>query len=85
VATTVVRTTMDGSADGIDEGTAHEYAAATDAVDAEELALFDAIVVRYESGSDRCTLVPHEGSTTEKLNAWLTADLELVVDLDDAR
>ncbi|RZV12514.1 hypothetical protein BDK88_1425 [Natrinema hispanicum] len=76
---------MDGSTDRIDEGTAHEHAAATDAVDADETVLFDAIVVRYESGSDRCTLVPHEGSTTEKLNAWLTADLEMVVDLDEAR
>nr|WP_241471278.1 hypothetical protein [Natrinema salifodinae] len=79
---------MDGSADGTDEGTAHEYesesATETDGSDPDAV-LFDAIVVRYESGNDRCTLVPHDGSTTEKLNAWLTADLETVVDLDDAR
>ncbi|MGQ3411850.1 DUF7511 domain-containing protein [Natrinema sp. LN54] len=75
---------MDGSADG-DEGIAHEYAAETDEIDPAGSVLFDAIVVRYQSGSDRCTLVPRDGTTEEKLNAWLTADMETVVDLDDAR
>jgi len=76
---------MNGSADGTDETTGDEYATVTDAVDAEDTVLFDAIVVRYESDDDRCTLVPHEGSTAEKLNAWLSVDIETVVDLDDAR
>lgn len=82
MATTLAWTTMNGSGDGIDDGTAHEYAAPTDEADA---VLFDAVVVRYESDDDRCTLVPRDGTTTKKLNAWLTADLEAVVDLDDAR
>jgi len=76
---------MDGTANGADEGIAHEYAAVTDEADPEDGVLFDAIVVRYESDDDRCTLVPCEGSTSEKLNAWLSADLEAVVDLDEAR
>ena len=76
---------MNGSANGTDEGTAHEYAAVTDEADPEDAVLFDAIVVRYESDDDRCTLVPHEGSTAEKLNAWLSVDLETVVDLGDTR
>ncbi|MFD1563730.1 hypothetical protein ACFR99_09240 [Haloarchaeobius amylolyticus] len=76
---------MNGSADGTDEGTAHEYAPVTDEADPEDAVLFDAIVVRYEADDDRCTLVPHDGSTSEKLNAWLSVDLETVVDLDDAR
>ncbi len=76
---------MDGSADGTDEGTAHEYAADTDEDDIENAVLFDAVVVRYECGNDRCTLVPHDATTGETLNAWLSADLETVVDLDDAR
>jgi len=53
--------------------------------DEADAVLFDAVIVRYESDDDRCTLVPCNGTTTEKLNAWLTADLEAVVDLDDAR
>ncbi|SER74413.1 DUF7511 domain-containing protein [Natrinema salaciae] len=76
---------MDGSAHGSDEGTTHEYAADTDESETAGAVLFDAIVVRYRSASDRCTLVPHDGTTEEKLNSWLTADLETVVDLDDAR
>ena len=76
---------MNGSADGTDETAGDEGATVTDVADGEGMALFDAVVVRYESESDRCTLVPHEGSPTEKLNAWLSADLELVVDLDEAR
>lgn len=84
---------MDGSAHGtdegpareIDEGTAHEYAADADGSEPADAVLFDAIVVRYRSGSDRCTLVPHDGTTEEKLNGWLTADLEAVVELDDVR
>ncbi|AFO59220.1 MULTISPECIES: DUF7511 domain-containing protein [Natrinema] len=84
MATTVAWIIMDGPTHA-DEGTAHEYAAETDETDPAGPMLFDAIVVRYQSGNDRCTLVPRNGSTDEKLNAWLTADLETVVDLDDAR
>ncbi|MDS0473807.1 hypothetical protein [Natrinema sp. 1APR25-10V2] len=76
---------MDGSADRTDEGTAHEYAVDTDEAEIANGVLFDAVVVRYESGNDRCTLVPHDATTGEKLNAWLSADLETVVDLDGAR
>ena len=76
---------MDGAANGAGEGIAHEYAAVTDEADPEDGVLFDAIVVRYESDDDRCTLVPCEGSTAEKLNAWLSVNLQTVVDLEEAR
>lgn len=75
---------MDGSADRTDEEPAPEDPTAWNGAP-EDAALFDAVVVRYESGSDRCTLVPRDATTEERLNAWLTADLESVVDLDDAR
>ncbi|WP_222919921.1 hypothetical protein [Natrinema sp. SYSU A 869] len=84
MATTLAWTIMDGSTHA-DEGTAHEYTADTDETDPAGPVLFDAIVVRYQSDSDRCTLVPRDGTTEMKLNAWLTANLETVVDLDDAR
>ncbi|MFC4987637.1 MULTISPECIES: DUF7511 domain-containing protein [Saliphagus] len=42
----------------------------------------EAVVVRYEHRPDRRTLSPKERATR---TAWLTADLEAFVDLDDAR
>ena len=45
----------------------------------------DAVVVRYRSGRDRCTLVPRDGPPESMLTAWLSTDLEAVVDLEDAR
>lgn len=85
MATLLAWTTMNGSADGTDEGIANEYTAATDGSEPADAVVFDAVVVRYRSADDRCTLVPHDGTTAEKLNGWVTADLETVVDLDDAR
>lgn len=85
MATLLAWTTMNGSVDGTDEGTANEYPVAADGSDSTDPVVFDAIVVRYRSDDDRCTLVPRDGTAAEKLNGWLTADLETVVDLDDAR
>lgn len=45
----------------------------------------EAIVVRYSADSDRCTLVPRDGPPEAMLTAWLSADLETVVDLEGAR
>lgn len=47
--------------------------------------LLEAVVVRYSADSDRCTLVPRDGPPEAMLTAWLSADLETVVDLEDAR
>ncbi|PCR92306.1 DUF7511 domain-containing protein [Natrinema ejinorense] len=76
---------MNGPPNRTDDGTVHDRIAGTDGNDPADPAAFDAIVVRYESGNDRCTFVPHNGTTEEKLNAWLTVDFEAVVDLDDVR
>ncbi|WP_435552070.1 DUF7511 domain-containing protein [Natrinema sp. CGMCC1.2065] len=84
MATTLAEITMDGATDGTDGGTGNEDAT-NDRAGPADAALFEAVVVRYESECDRCTLVPRDGSTEAKLNAWLAADLETVVDLDDAR
>jgi len=84
VATTLAEITMDGATDGTDGGTGNEDATG-DGAEPADAVLFDAVVVRYESGSDRCTLVPRDGSLEATLDAWLAADLETVVDLDDAR
>lgn len=73
--------------DGIEPGTADEWTPAIDGRGdghAPDDGL-EAVVVRYRCGPDRCTLVPRGGGPEALLSAWLSADLETVVDLDDAR
>ena len=55
------------------------------APDAGADAALEAIVVRYRSGRDRCTLVPRDAPPEAMLTAWLSADLETVVALEDVR
>jgi len=45
----------------------------------------EAIVVRYQDGPDRCTIAPKACSDAERLTTWLSADLDLFVDVTDAR
>ncbi|AHG01465.1 hypothetical protein HALLA_03490 (plasmid) [Halostagnicola larsenii XH-48] len=45
----------------------------------------DAIVVRYETQSDRCTITPRECADDNRLTTWLSADVDAFVDLEDAR
>ncbi len=45
----------------------------------------EAVVVRYESQPDRCTLAPRECPESERLTTWLSADLDAFTALEDAR
>ncbi|WP_092905787.1 DUF7511 domain-containing protein [Halostagnicola kamekurae] len=45
----------------------------------------DAIVVRYETQADRCTITPRECPERDRLTTWLSADVDAFVDLADAR
>ncbi|MCW8172130.1 DUF7511 domain-containing protein [Natrialba swarupiae] len=45
----------------------------------------EAIVVRYESRPDQCTVVPQECPEEKRLTTWLSADLRSFVELDEVR
>lgn len=45
----------------------------------------DAIVVRYETQADRCTITPRECPERDRLTTWFSADVDAFVDLEDAR
>ena len=45
----------------------------------------EAVVVRYETGADRCTIFPRECVDEKKLTTWLSADLSAFVDLECTR
>jgi hypothetical protein len=75
---------MTGSDSGYDDRSPRERLAsatrnATDAIDLES------IVVRYENRPDRCTITPRECPETERMTAWLSADVQATVDLADVR
>ncbi|GAB3034435.1 DUF7511 domain-containing protein [Natronobiforma cellulositropha] len=60
------------------DGTPAEYESDTGA----EFEL-ESIVVRYETRADRCTVYPRERSEAEVLTAWLTADVDAFVLLEE--
>ena len=43
------------------------------------------VVVRYEERPDRCTIYPRRESCCEQVEAWLSADADAFVALDDMR
>ncbi|QCC48198.1 DUF7511 domain-containing protein [Halobellus limi] len=43
------------------------------------------VVVRYEERPDRCTIYPRRESCCERIEAWLSADADAFVALDDMR
>ncbi|MFB6090759.1 MAG: hypothetical protein ABEJ97_06830 [Halobellus sp.] len=43
------------------------------------------VVVRYESQPDRCTIYPRRESCCEQIGAWLSADADAFVPLDEMR
>lgn len=43
----------------------------------------EAVIIRYETRSDRCTVSP--GDDQAARTAWLTADVDAFIDLDDMR
>ncbi|OVE82856.1 DUF7511 domain-containing protein [Natronolimnobius baerhuensis] len=45
----------------------------------------EAIVVRYESRPDRCTILPRDCSEVEQLTTWLSADMDVFIDLEQIR
>ncbi|THE63203.1 hypothetical protein D8Y22_19655 [Salinadaptatus halalkaliphilus] len=45
----------------------------------------DSIVVRYDDGPDRCTITPRECPERLQLTAWLSADIDAFVDLQECR
>lgn len=47
--------------------------------------VLESIVVRYEDRPDRCTITPRECPEEAQLTTWLSADVEVFVDLGDAR
>ena len=53
-------------------------------VDGREFALHG-VVVTYEDGPDRCTVYPRRNRCLERVEAWLSADLDAFVDLREMR
>jgi Fe-S-cluster containining protein len=43
------------------------------------------VVVRYEERPDRCTIYPRRESCCEQIEAWLSADADAFVALDEMR
>jgi Fe-S-cluster containining protein len=43
------------------------------------------VVVRYEERPDRCTIYPRRESCCEHVDAWLSADADAFVGLDEMR
>jgi len=43
------------------------------------------VVVRYERRPDRCTIYPRRESCCEHVDAWLSADADAFVPLDEMR
>jgi len=43
------------------------------------------VVVRYEERPDRCTIYPRRESCCEHVDAWLSADADAFVPLEDMR
>jgi len=43
------------------------------------------VVVRYRNGPDRCTVYPRRESCCEHAEAWLSADADAFVSLDEMR
>ncbi|MFA9416595.1 hypothetical protein [Natrinema sp. HArc-T2] len=75
---------MTGSTSGYDDRTTRQRLATVAQYDHDADAL-ESTVVRYEDGPDRCTIAPRECSEPERLTTWLSADLDMVVDLDEMR
>ena len=73
--------------DGLEPRTADELTTDADdgRADPQTDAGLEAVVVRYGSGNDRCTLVPRYGPPEAMLTAWFSADLDSVVDLEEMR
>jgi len=75
---------MTGSTSGYDDQTSRQRLATAAQYDHDAVTL-ESTVVRYEDGPNRCTIAPRECSEPERLTTWISADLEVVVDLDDLR
>ncbi|GAB7021026.1 DUF7511 domain-containing protein [Halostagnicola bangensis] len=75
---------MNGSSSGYDTDSVRERLTRASRYSVRSIDL-DAIVVRYEDQPDRCTVAPRECSESERLTTWLSADLDLFVDLEETR
>lgn len=58
--------------------------AADRAIDGRAYALHS-VVVRYEGRPNRCTLYPRRESCRDRMSAWLTADHDAFVGLEEYR
>ncbi|USZ72576.1 DUF7511 domain-containing protein [Natronosalvus halobius] len=51
--------------------------------------MYTAVVVRYDDRPDRCTIAPRAASATENgfdtVTTWLTANVDVFVDLEEMR
>jgi hypothetical protein len=56
----------------------------SDATDARTFDLHS-VVVSYERSADRCTVYPRELSHCERLETWLSADVDSFVSLREMR
>ncbi|MFC4542635.1 hypothetical protein ACFO5R_11960 [Halosolutus amylolyticus] len=45
----------------------------------------ESVVVRYEDRPDRCTIVPRDCTESSRLTTWLSADIDVFVDLGEHR
>lgn len=62
---------------GADVGRSH-------AIDGRDLELHS-VVVTYEDGPDRCTVYPRRDRCLERVEAWISADLDAFVGLREMR
>jgi len=59
----------------------------SDTTDAAETRSFDlrSVVVSYEHRTDRCTIYPRGRAHSERLETWLSADVDAFVSLCEMR
>lgn len=52
---------------------------------ATDIDSLQAIVVRYQNASDRCTVTPTEVADEKRLTAWISVDTAVVRSLEETR
>jgi hypothetical protein len=58
--------------------------AADRAIDGQDYALHS-VVVRYDGSPDRCTIYPRRESCRNRMEAWISADHDVFVGLEENR
>ena len=75
---------MSNSANSADDRSIRSPATRPDS-NPDQLPTLEAVVVTREGAPDRCTIGPVECTETQRANRWLSADLDIFIDLEAVR